>query len=238
MISCSIFDCDFDHALCDLGASVNIMPKVTFKKLSYPALSPTTMCVQLVDSTVRYPEGVVENLLVKVRNTFILADFVVLNMEGDLGIPLIVGRPFLRDTNARIDVGSRRISLRIMAKTMRFKFQDKRELFLIHEDSEKQGLWAEPGWENWNIHHSPSEPAWEDWEIHDPPTNPVEDDQKILDIVTNTVWEDLEIVYPTPEDPTPAPSTPPKKTKKVWRKKKKMSLPATTSPGMDETTST
>ena len=53
----------------------------------------------------RYPEGVVEDLLVKVRNTFILADFVVLDMEGDLGIPLILGRPFLRDANARINVG-------------------------------------------------------------------------------------------------------------------------------------
>ena len=95
MISCLIFDCDFDHALCDLGASVNIMPKVTFEKLSNPALSPTTMYVQLANSTVRYPEGVVENLLVKVKNTFILADFVVLDMEGDLGIPLILGRPFL-----------------------------------------------------------------------------------------------------------------------------------------------
>ena len=50
VISCSIFDCDFDHALCDLGASVNIMPKVTFKKLRYPSLSPTTNCVLLADS--------------------------------------------------------------------------------------------------------------------------------------------------------------------------------------------
>ena len=122
VISCSIFDCDFDHALCNLGASVNIMPKVTFKKLSYPALSPTTMCVQLVDSTVRYPEGVVENLLVKIRNTFILVDFVVLDMEGDLGIPLILERPFLRDTNARIYVGAEKVSLHIMEKTMKFKF--------------------------------------------------------------------------------------------------------------------
>ena len=98
MINCSIFDCEFDHALCDLGPSVNIMPKVAFEKLSYPALSPTTMCVELADSTVRYPEGVVENLMVKVRNTFILVDFVVLDMEGDLGIPLILGHPFLKDT--------------------------------------------------------------------------------------------------------------------------------------------
>src|SRR6185369_5579986 len=29
VISCSIFDYEFVHALCDLGASVNIMPKVT-----------------------------------------------------------------------------------------------------------------------------------------------------------------------------------------------------------------
>ena len=122
MISCSIFDCNFDHALCDLGASVNIMPKVTFENLSYPSLFPTTMCVQLADSTVRYLEGVMENLLVKVRNTFILADFVFLNMEGDLGIPLILGRPFLRDMNARINVGTGKISLRIMGKTMKFKF--------------------------------------------------------------------------------------------------------------------
>jgi hypothetical protein len=75
------------------------MPKVTFKKLSYPSLSPTTMCVQLVDSTVRYPKGVMENLLVKVKNTFILADFVVLDMEGDLGIPLILGVGYFSVTN-------------------------------------------------------------------------------------------------------------------------------------------
>ena len=64
MIGCSIFDYHFKQALCDHGASFNIMPKVTFEKLSYPTLSLTMMCVQLADSTIRYPEGIVENLLV------------------------------------------------------------------------------------------------------------------------------------------------------------------------------
>ena len=164
-------------------------------------------------------------------------DFIVLYMEGDLRIPLILGLPFLKDTNARIDVETGRISLRIMGKTMKFKFQNKREVFLIHEDSEKQGLWAEPGWDDQD-YHSPSKPAWVDWEIHTPPTEPVEDDQKIPDFITNTVWEDLEIVYPTSEDPIPAPSTPPKKNKKVWCKKNKTSSITTTSPGTDKTTST
>ena len=80
------------------------MVKVTFEMLGYASISPTTMCVQLADSTIRYLEGVVERLMVKVKNTYILVDFVVLDMEGDLGIPLILGRPFLRDASARIDV--------------------------------------------------------------------------------------------------------------------------------------
>ena len=75
--------------------------------------------------------------MVKVKNTFILVDFVVLDMEGDLGIRLILGRPFLKDTNARIDIGTGKICLHIKGKTIKFKFQNKRELFLIHEDSER-----------------------------------------------------------------------------------------------------
>jgi hypothetical protein len=64
MISCSIYDCHFEKALYDLGVSVNIMRKVTFENLCYPALSPTCMCVQLADSMIRYNEGIVKNLLV------------------------------------------------------------------------------------------------------------------------------------------------------------------------------
>ena len=66
MISCSIFDQYNEHALYDLGASVNIMPMVIYEKLLCPALSPTYMCVQLADSTIRYPEGIVKNVLVRV----------------------------------------------------------------------------------------------------------------------------------------------------------------------------
>ena len=171
--------------------------------------------------------------MVEVKNTYILVDFVVLDMEGDLGIPLILGQPFLKDTNARIDVGTGRTSLRIMGRTMKFKFQNKKEVFLIHEDSEKQGLWAEPGWYDQG-YHPPSKPAWEDCEIHTPPTEPEEDDQKIPDFIANTVWEDLEIVYPTSKYPIPALPTPSKKTKKKWRKKNKTSSTATTSPGMEK----
>jgi hypothetical protein len=78
--------------------------------------------MQLADSTVRYPEGIVKNLVVRVKDSFILADFIVLDMEGDLGISLILGQPFLSDAKAKIDVGAGKIHLRIMGKKMMFRF--------------------------------------------------------------------------------------------------------------------
>ena len=40
MISCSIYIKHFERCLCDLGASVNIMPKVIYEALEYPTLPP------------------------------------------------------------------------------------------------------------------------------------------------------------------------------------------------------
>ncbi|WVZ76106.1 hypothetical protein U9M48_024108, partial [Paspalum notatum var. saurae] len=61
-ISCSIGTQHFDQALCDLGASVSVMPKVIFDKLNHDALAPIAMCLQLADQSIRYPKGVAENI--------------------------------------------------------------------------------------------------------------------------------------------------------------------------------
>jgi hypothetical protein len=82
---------------------------------------------------------------VRVKYSFILTDFVVLDMEGDLGISLILGRPFQRDGKATIDIGARKIHLRIIGKKMMFMFQTKEGYtYLIHQDHEGNRLWAEP----------------------------------------------------------------------------------------------
>jgi hypothetical protein len=47
----------FDEAVCDLGASVNIMPKVIYEKIYGQPLLYTTMCLQLADQTLCYPRG-------------------------------------------------------------------------------------------------------------------------------------------------------------------------------------
>ena len=98
------------NALCVLGASVIIMPKVVYNRLNHHALAPTAMCLQLADQSVRYPAGIAENIPVKIRNFFIPINFVVLDMEVETKMPLILGRPFLSTANAHIDVGAEKSS--------------------------------------------------------------------------------------------------------------------------------
>ena len=138
MISCSIFDQYYEHVLCDMGASVNIIPMVIYEKLLYPALSPTYMCVQLADSTIQYPEEIAKNVLVCMRDSFVLADFVVMDIEGDLGIELILGQPFLRAARVRIDVGRGEIC-------MLFRFKQREEQPILNQqDDQGQALWDAP----------------------------------------------------------------------------------------------
>jgi hypothetical protein len=66
-------------------------------------------------------------------------------MEGDLGVQLILGRPFLRDFKARIDVGTEEIRFRIRVDNIFFKFQYRKEQrFVIHQDHDGSGIWGEP----------------------------------------------------------------------------------------------
>ena len=94
-ITCSIGTQRFDHALCNLGASVSIMPKVVFDKLNFTHLVPTPMQLQLADSSVHYPAGIAEDIPLKIWGYSVPVDFMVLDMETTKESPLILGRPFL-----------------------------------------------------------------------------------------------------------------------------------------------
>ena len=113
--------------MCDLGASVSVMPKVVFDKLNFTHLTPTPMHLQLADSSVRYPEGIAEDVPVRVRDYFIPVDFVVLDMEISKETPLILGRPFLSTAEAHIDVGVGEIRFNIIGKEEKFPFRPKKE---------------------------------------------------------------------------------------------------------------
>jgi hypothetical protein len=78
---------------------------------------------------------------VRVKDSFVLANFIVLDMEGDLDVQLIFGRPFLRDVKARIDVKTVEFCFRIGVNNIFFKFQySKEQRFMIHQDHDGSGI--------------------------------------------------------------------------------------------------
>ena len=54
-------------------------------------VKPTTISLQLADRSIKYPRGVIEDVLVKVDKFIFPADFIVLDMDEDEEIPLILG---------------------------------------------------------------------------------------------------------------------------------------------------
>ena len=63
-IPCTIGGFEIQKALCDSGASINLIPLSVARKLSLGELTPTTVTLQMADRTMAKPEGVIEDVLV------------------------------------------------------------------------------------------------------------------------------------------------------------------------------
>ncbi|GJV45863.1 reverse transcriptase domain-containing protein [Tanacetum coccineum] len=97
-------------ALADLGASINFMPLLVWKKLGLPELISTQITLELADRTICTP--------------------------SDPRVPLILRRPFLRTARALIDVhgeemilrdGDERLILNMRNDTSRYSNNPKKE---------------------------------------------------------------------------------------------------------------
>ncbi|XP_074292931.1 uncharacterized protein LOC141619809 [Silene latifolia] len=108
-ISCMVGNVSIKKALCDLRASVSILPLRIARKVGLHDMIPTSMTLQLADRSVQRPMGVIEDIPVKVGNFYIPVDFVVLDIPEDLQTPIILGRPFLEtgDVNISAKEGKR-----------------------------------------------------------------------------------------------------------------------------------
>ena len=56
-IPCTIGNAIFEIALCDLGASINLMPLSIFKRLGLGEVRPTPVTLQLTDRSLKHPRG-------------------------------------------------------------------------------------------------------------------------------------------------------------------------------------
>jgi hypothetical protein len=115
----------FKNALCDFGYSVNIMPKVIYKKINGSPLLYTTMCLQLADLSLCYPESIVDDICLGVGRSYVAADFVVVKTGGSENAPIILGCPFLGTAKAIIYADTTKIVFTINERKERFNFKNK-----------------------------------------------------------------------------------------------------------------
>ena len=119
-IPCTIGQCNFERALCDLGASVNLMPLSVYRKLGLGEVKPTTVSLLLADRSIKHMRGILEDVLVKVDKLIFPANFIILDMEEDQEIPIILGRPFLAIGRTLIDVQQGKLTLRVQDDQVSF----------------------------------------------------------------------------------------------------------------------
>jgi hypothetical protein len=122
------FDC---HALCDLGASISIMPRKIYDMLGLPPLEKCYFDVLLADVAKKRPLGRINDVLIMVNNNLVPVDFLVMDVECNASCPIILGRPFLQTVGAIIDMkeGTIKYQLPLTKGMEQFPRKSKKLLF-------------------------------------------------------------------------------------------------------------
>ncbi|GJS51345.1 reverse transcriptase domain-containing protein [Tanacetum coccineum] len=126
------FSCD---VLADLGASINLMPYSLYDKLSLETLKPTKMNVRLANRSFQYPVGIAENMLIEVGKFTFLVDFVILEMEEAIKVPLILGRSFLHTADAVIRLKQKQLNLGVGTECMPFHMDSAMKYSYSNDDT-------------------------------------------------------------------------------------------------------
>ncbi|XP_057758970.1 uncharacterized protein LOC130979524 [Arachis stenosperma] len=112
-LPCTIGNITIDKALCDLGASINLMPYSMMRKLCIEEVKLTQMSLELMDKSLVFSKGVIENLLVKVDKFIFPADFIILDLGEEESDSIILEKSFLATARAIIDVEQGELTLRV-----------------------------------------------------------------------------------------------------------------------------
>ncbi|KAL1223533.1 hypothetical protein V5N11_034284 [Cardamine amara subsp. amara] len=146
VISVKIGPMTYACSLCDLGSSVNLMPYSVAKRLGFTKFKPTKISLVFADRSTKLPIGVIEHLHVRIGDTLIPADFMVLELDEEPKDPLILGCAFLCTSRAIIDVEEGIVDLRLGDMVVRFEMNKllkkpmiDGQTFIIHDGSEIAG---------------------------------------------------------------------------------------------------
>ncbi|XP_049414715.1 uncharacterized protein LOC125877471 [Solanum stenotomum] len=119
-IPCTIGMLQFSKALCDLGASINLMSYAIYEQLGLGKPKAMIMRLLMADRSIKHHVGILYDILVKVDRFIFPANFVILDCEIDAYIPIILGRPFLATRRALVDVESGELKFRVNEDVLTF----------------------------------------------------------------------------------------------------------------------
>jgi len=111
----------------------------------------------LADRSIKYPHGIVEDLLVNVDKFLFPVDFVVMDIAEDAEVPLILGRPFMKTVKVIIDVDKGKLKVCVQDEDVSFNAfeamkysNDQKECFRVDViddicfETQKKCLTVEP----------------------------------------------------------------------------------------------
>ncbi|XP_050890444.1 uncharacterized protein LOC127095855 [Lathyrus oleraceus] len=119
-IPCVIRKFVIDKALCDLGASVSLMPLSICEKLKLGELRPTRMSLQLDDRSIKFPVGMLENIPIGIGQFYIPTNFIIMDIKEDSTISIILGRPFFATVGDIIDVKRGKLIFEVGEEKIKF----------------------------------------------------------------------------------------------------------------------
>ncbi|GKF16391.1 zinc finger, CCHC-type containing protein [Tanacetum coccineum] len=108
----SIGDLKHVKALVDQGSDVNVMPYLTYMKLTDERPAETDIRLSLASHSYIYRLGIAEDVLVKVAEHVYPIDFMILDIKENEKRPFILGTPFLKTAKATIKFDKGTITLR------------------------------------------------------------------------------------------------------------------------------
>jgi hypothetical protein len=132
------------------------------------------MQLQIVDQSIRFPQGIAKDVMVRIQDHYIHADFMVLDMGGEdeEDTPIILGRPFLNTTNTIIYVGSGQVYFQFLGEKVRCYFNSYTTYEQLKKTCSRRRRRSSQRQEN-----QPPKSGWEENEepkeaVKDEPTSP------------------------------------------------------------------
>ncbi|CAN6557506.1 unnamed protein product [Malus baccata var. baccata] len=126
-IPCVIGNTKFEHAMLDLGASINVMPYSIYASMNLGELKNDGVIIQLANRSNAYPKGVLEDVLVQVDNLIFPVNFYVLEMEDSPNVtplPILLGRPFMKTARTKIDVFKGTLTMEFDGEIINFNISE------------------------------------------------------------------------------------------------------------------